>query len=73
MRPRYVWGGILGTLAAYDYYADRNAIDGDTLSEVTRSIFAVHTPAGRVVFVGSWLTLTAWVLPHILKAARASS
>lgn len=73
MSPRHVWGGALGTLVAYDLYCDRNTTTGDTLSEVTRDVFAVHTPAGRAVFLAAWVLLSGWFLPHILRKAASST
>lgn len=73
MPPRVMWGGILGALIALDLYCDRDAVVGNTFSEVTRDVFKVHTPAGRVAFVGAWGGLTAWYLPHILRRAAGST
>ena len=73
MSPRAMWGGVLGAVIALDLYCDRNATTGDTFSEVTREVFRVHTPLGRVVFYTSWGALTAWWLPHIVRKAAHST
>lgn len=38
-----------------------------TWSHLIRVIFKIDTPEGKVAFVASWVALTAWFLPHILK------
>lgn len=62
-----VWVGIFGALGILDVWASRNEYEGDTLSEVTRDLFHVDTPAGKVALVGGWLGLSAWLLPHLIR------
>lgn len=68
-----MWGGVLGAVIALDLYCDRDAVVGNTFSEVTREVFRVDTPLGRVAFVGAWGGLTAWWLPHIVRKAAHST
>ena len=46
--PRMQWSLALGYIALLDVVLDRGEPDGDTLSEVIRDTFRVHTPRGRV-------------------------
>lgn len=66
-RPLVFWTAGVGTLVAVDALLDRRH-DGSTLSECTRYLYRTHTPLGRCAFVASWLALSAWFVPHILKA-----
>lgn len=68
-----MWGGVLGAVIALDLYCDRDAVVGNTFSEVTREVFRVHTPAGRAAFYASWGALTSWYLPHIVRKAAHST
>lgn len=62
----YVWGGIILAGAAFEVYALRNARQGDTLSEITRKVFRVHTRNGKVLFTAAWGSFSIWYLVHIL-------
>lgn len=66
MDPRWVWGGLALAGAAYEYHAIRTEADGDTLSEVVRASFKVHTRPGRILFTVTWLGFSAWFLTHIV-------
>ena len=61
-----MWGGLALAGAAYEYHAIRTEADGDTLSEITRATFRVHTRPGRAVFTICWLGFSAWFLGHVL-------
>lgn len=50
--PRAEWSLGIGYLVLVDILRDRGEPDGDTLSEVTREVFRVHTTRGRL----TWLT-----------------
>jgi hypothetical protein len=67
MDPRWVWGGLACAGLAYEMRAIRTEADGDTLSEITRAAFKVHTKPGRVIFTVTWLGFSAWFLEHICK------
>lgn len=67
MRPQIVWGSTLGALIAYDIRCAYNDTDGDSLSEVVRAALRTDTKVGRALFVGGWLALSGWLLPHILR------
>lgn len=69
-RPGAVWAACLGGLIALDLWCDRNTVTGDTLSECTRAVLRTHTPAGRATFVGGWVALTAWLVPHICRTIK---
>lgn len=58
------WGVVLGALAAYNLYADRNEEDADTLSETVRYTFRTDTVAGKVALCAVWGTITGLALPH---------
>lgn len=65
-RPHHVWAAGIGSLIVLDVALDRRH-DGSTLSEVTRTIYRTDTPLGRCAFVASWIALSGWFVPHILK------
>lgn len=65
--PRRVWLASVGSLILLDVWAAHNATAGDSLSEVTRSIYRPDTLPGRCVFVASWVALSSWLIPHICK------
>lgn len=62
-----VWLGIIGGAAALDYWCDLGDPDQDTLSEFTRLMFRVHTPAGKVAFTAALAGGATWLHSHILK------
>lgn len=66
LRPGRVWGGLLAAGLAYEAYGLRGAVDGDTLSEVTRTVFHTRHPLGKVAFTAGWAALTCWFVPHIV-------
>lgn len=66
-RPEVFWVASIGSLAAFDYWASKNAVTGDSLSECTRALLRTNTRPGRVAFVLAWGALTAWLVPHILR------
>ena len=61
-----VWGGIILTGVAIEAYALLNKRDSDTLSEVTRRAFRVHSKPGAVVFGALWVSFAVWFGGHIL-------
>ncbi len=65
--PRIEWALGIGYLGLIDYLRDRGEPDGDTLSEVIRHVFAVHTPRGRAAFTIALLGGTAVIRRHICK------
>lgn len=72
-RPAHIWGGTLGALIVFDVWAAYNAIEGDSLSEVTRAALRTDTPEGKALFVLGWAALSAWLVPHICRAVRVES
>ena len=66
-RPALVWLGLVGGPIAFDVWAARNDITGDSLSECVRAGLHTETPAGKVAFVAGWTALSAWFIPHILR------
>lgn len=69
-RPDVVWASALSALAVLDLWADLNTVTGDTLSEQTRAAFRTDTTRGRLIFIGTWLGLSAWLVPHICRTTR---
>jgi hypothetical protein len=65
-RRRWIWGGLAGVGLVAELVSLRRH-DGATLSETARAVFATHTPAGRLAFVGAWAALTVFLVPHICK------
>lgn len=64
----YVWGAIIASGVAFEAHALRNARDGDTLSELTRSVFRTRASrVGRYAFLGVWLGFAAWFTGHIME------
>ena len=73
VRPAYVWGGLFLAGTAYEVYGLSVDGEGYTLSEVTRALFRVDSKPGRTLFVGAWLGLSVWLVPHIaFKAVEAA-
>lgn len=72
-RPASIWGGALGALVVFDIWAARNAVVGDSLSEVARATLRTDTTEGRALFVLGWAALTAWLVPHICRAVTDGS
>lgn len=72
-RPVAVWASIAAAVGVLDVWAAWNAREGDSLSEVIRSLFRTHTPAGRVALVLAWAGLTGWLLPHLLRGVSVSA
>lgn len=65
--PRVEWVLGIGYLAVVDLLRDRGEPDGDTLSEVIREVFAVHTPLGRARFTVALIGSGAIFHRHICK------
>lgn len=65
-RGTVIWAAGIGPLIVLDAVLDRRDTDS-TLSAATRYIYRTETPLGRCAFVASWLGLSAWFVPHILK------
>lgn len=62
-----IWGVITVAGVAFEAYALKNKIEGDTLSEKTRKVFRIHqSKAGRIVFGTGWLAFAGWFWGHIL-------
>jgi hypothetical protein len=68
-RPVAFWVSVFAALGVVDLWLDTKH-NGSTLSEVGRHLFRTDTRAGRIAFVASWLALSAWLLPHILRGPR---
>jgi hypothetical protein len=66
INPDVAWATILGGALAWELRTVFNKKLGDTLSERLRVWFRTNTTGGKVVFVASWLALTAWFVPHII-------
>ena len=69
-RRRLSWAGV-ALVAVVLEVASLRRHDGATLSETTRAIYRTHTPAGRALFVASWVGLSVWLVPHICRATAA--
>lgn len=67
--PERVWGGLFLAGLVYEFFGLNGHVEGGTLSEVTRKVFRTHHPVGKAVFVSGWALLTAWFVPHIVRAA----
>lgn len=68
--PKFVWASLIGAGVAFEVGAILTAADGDTLSEVTREVFQVHTTPGALVFSAAWLGFAAWFWWHIVRGGR---
>jgi hypothetical protein len=60
------WIGLIAGLGVFDAWR-ATKMDGSTLSEVTRVVFAVDQPTGRTVFLASLEVGSAVLAAHILK------
>lgn len=69
-RPVVVWSSTIGALIVADLWAAYNAVEGDSLSEVTRTALRTDTPEGKALFVLGWAALTAWFVPHICRTIK---
>ncbi|HEU5032699.1 MAG TPA: hypothetical protein VFV01_47805 [Spirillospora sp.] len=67
-----IWALLLGAPVAYDVWADRRRPQG-TLSNLSRQLFHVEHPAGRLLFVAAWGRLTWWLVPHICRLPRLAA
>lgn len=47
-QSRVVWPSLIAALAALDWYCDRGEPDGDTLTELVRSLLRPETTPGRI-------------------------
>ena len=65
--PRAEWSLGIGYLALVDILRDRGEPDGDTLSEVTREVFRVHTPRGRLTWLAFLVAGGVILDRHICK------
>ena len=70
-RPYVIWAAGIGSLVLLDVALDQTHTNS-TLSECTRLAYRTDTQVGRVAFVASWLALSGWLLPHILKRVEGS-
>lgn len=65
--PKAEWTLGIAYLVILDVLRDRGEPDGDTLSEVTREVFAVHTPRGRLAWLGVLVAGGVVLDRHICK------
>lgn len=65
--PRMQWSLRLAALAVEDVVCDRGEPDGDTLSEVIREVFRVHTPRGRLAWLAFLVAGGVILDRHICK------
>lgn len=65
--PSVEWALLLAHGTAVDFLRDRGEPDGDTLSEVIRTVFRVHTPGGRAAFTITLAAGAAVFHRHICK------
>ena len=67
MDPDIVWAAIISVGLAYETYTLLDKREGNTLSEVTRSLFRVHTSSvGRSAFLVVWSGFALWFAGHVL-------
>lgn len=52
-RSRVIWPTAIAALAALDWWADRGEPDGDTLTELVRTIFHTDTARGRIALAAT--------------------
>lgn len=65
--PPAEWVLGIGHLAILDYLRDRGEPDGDTLTEVVRSLFATETPRGRALLAGTMTAGGVLLYRHFVK------
>ncbi len=65
-RGRTIWGIVLLGIAVVETWGVTNPDANDTLSEMTRWIFATDTELGRWAFGIGWSAFAGWFLVHIL-------
>lgn len=68
MKIEFAWGSAISGMVAIDYYVSKHYQDA-TLSSAARKTFRVDTTKGRVFFIGGWVVLSAWLIPHIIQPA----
>jgi hypothetical protein len=59
-----VWGALVGTLVL-NYARHRGG--HSTLCSSTRSRLRVEQTSGQLVFLAGWITLSGWLVPHLLQ------
>lgn len=75
--PRLVWAAWIAVGIAIEARAlqrQRAQVQPrwvDTLSAFFRWLFHTDTRAGRLTFVAFWGGLSAWFVPHIIRAVAA--
>lgn len=69
-RGHIVWAALLLVGGAVEAHGIRHPGQGDTLSEVTRSAFSVHTRPGAAAFLLGWGGFAAWYTRHIVGGPR---
>ncbi len=57
-------------LTAIEFAAIVNKEPGDTISEVTRDLFAADTRRGAIVWYCFWVPFATWFGPHIAKIVQ---
>lgn len=65
--PRAEWVLFGAHFAALDYIRDRGEPDADTLSEVIRDTFQVHTRIGHIAFTAALTGAAVLFHRHICK------
>jgi hypothetical protein len=66
-RPAAFWAALIGSGVAADFVLARGPANGDTLSEVTRQTFRVHSRTGRALAIAFVAGGAAAFLDHIIN------
>jgi hypothetical protein len=62
-----IWAGLALLGAAFETFYLANKRSGDTLSEVTRTLFRIRSSrVGRIGFGTTWAAFAVWFWGHIL-------
>jgi hypothetical protein len=67
------WYALLAIGTYVEVDALKNRRSNGTLSYATRKAMRCQTVAGKATFTVLWCTLSAWLIPHIVRTVDAAA
>ena len=61
------WAVLIAGAILAEFRALHTQRNESTLSHATRTVFRTDCKVGRVAFCASWLALSVWYVPHVIK------
>lgn len=65
---RVNWAALVVAGAVLEAEALHRHRASHTLSHTARVLFRTDTVGGRAAFAGAWMALSAWLIPHVVRA-----